>query len=109
MLFLSSSVNLCESIELADIYLDIVYFFLIIIYTFNSNIEICIVVETIQDIGAIELFTLSVYSTFVRKTLFSRTLHPDFAIISNKGSFLFLVLIIVYTISHFCFCQDTSS
>ena len=46
-LFPSLSVNLCESIELADIYGYCVGFFFNIIYTFNSNIEICIAVETI--------------------------------------------------------------
>ena len=64
MLFPSSSVNLCGSRELVDIY-GYNVFFLIIIYTFNFNIEFCIVVKTIEDIGTLDLLTLSVYTTFV--------------------------------------------
>ena len=48
----------------------IYYIFIFNIY--NSKIAICIVVETIQDIKATELFN----GSFVQKTLFSPSAHP---------------------------------
>ena len=80
---------------------------LLLIYIFihfNSNIEICIVLQTIHDIGV--YFIIHVY----KKIFFSLSLHPQLTVISNERSFLFLQMIIVSTARCFVFfCQDTIS
>ena len=40
-------------------YIYILYLFIILINILKSTSEICIIVETMQDIGAVQLFTLS--------------------------------------------------
>ena len=65
---------------------------------FNSNIEICIVVVTIHDIGVYFIVYLS------KKNFFSLSLHPELTVISNKRSFLFLHMIIVNSSRRFVFC-----
>ena len=61
--------------------------FYILIYILNSNIEVCIVVGTIINIGAFELLTLSKY---VRPKNYVLS-HPDLAFISNKDHSYFFI------------------
>ena len=70
-------------------YIKVNSFFFIIIYIFICNIEICIVVETTQNIDTFKL----TFSPFVRKTSRSPSLHQDLAITSTEGLVLFLHLI----------------
>ena len=63
-------------------------FFFYFIYIFNSNIEICIVMETIQDAETIELFTLS----FIRPKNIILSIFTSRSHYFHKGSFLTLFL-----------------
>ena len=77
--------------------------FLSIYSIFNSNLEICIIVEIIHDIGSMELFYLFTLSYIGLKTSFSFIFTPRLAIKSNKGPFWFLHLIIVNAAKQFYF------
>ena len=95
-----TSMNLCENIKLGDIlYMNITYLKKNI-YNFNSSIKICIVVKTIQDICAVELFTLWCIcpKNFVLSIFTLR--HRCYF---TKGSFSILHLIIVTATRHFFF------
>ena len=52
------------------------FFFLFIIDIFNSNSEICIIVETIQDIGPMELFYLFTLSYNCSKNIILSIFTP---------------------------------
>ena len=56
--------------------------FIFSFHIFNFNIEICIVVETIQDIGAIKLFTLLYIHP---KSFFLSIYTPRFRHYSHQG------------------------
>ena len=60
--------------------------FLFIIYIFNCNIKILFKVETIQYIGAMELFTLSfIHLKNIVFSTFAFSPHIVLITISNKG------------------------
>ena len=68
--FPSSSLNLCKGIKLGDIYhIYIMYFCFFFTHIFNSNIKILFIVETVHDIGPIELFYLCTLSYICLKNI----------------------------------------